>query len=62
MSGSIYLEESCFAIIDSVLTNQTKAQAYSFPGAEDFGKLTFTVYIFVVCLRDFTVVTGWLNS
>uniref|UniRef100_A0A8C7HUV0 Uncharacterized LOC109905768 n=1 Tax=Oncorhynchus kisutch TaxID=8019 RepID=A0A8C7HUV0_ONCKI len=37
MSGSLYLEESCFAIIDSVLTNQTKAQAYSFPGAEDFG-------------------------
>uniref|UniRef100_A0A8C8JUK2 C2H2-type domain-containing protein n=1 Tax=Oncorhynchus tshawytscha TaxID=74940 RepID=A0A8C8JUK2_ONCTS len=37
MSGSIYLEESCFSIIDSVLTNETKAQAYSFPGAEDFG-------------------------
>lgn len=62
MSGSIYLEESCFAIIDSVLTNQTKAQAYSLPGAEDYGMLTFTVYIFVVCVRAFTVVTGWLNS
>ncbi|XP_045067912.1 uncharacterized protein LOC121559022 [Coregonus clupeaformis] len=37
MSGSIYLEESCFAIIDSVLTHQTKTQAYSLPGAEDSG-------------------------